>query len=454
VSTLLRGRGPGCLLSSLAAARIREQANLGVFPTETDNVLRRSSRVTRTGSSALNLIEQARTIAADLVKIRRDLHRHPELSFEEVRTAGIAATAMESLGCTVRTGVGITGVVADLENGPGPRIALRGDMDALPIHETNTHGFVSENPGVIHACGHDAHVAGLIGAARLLAREKAEGQLPQGSVRCLFQPSEEGTDAEGKSGAMRMVEEGAMEGVAAVTWLHIASVLPVGKLFSRAGPLMAGTEEIRVEVRGQSGHAARPDLGIDALALAAQGIVTAQQAVSRGLSPTEAGALTFGRIEGGSAGNVIADKVTIDGTIRFFTEDVRDRLCRHLKGSFEMLEALGAEVTVRIGPGYPPVVNDEQVTEWVRSAASELLGPDATLPIEPMTLAEDFSFLAREAPGTFFFLGAAPAEPRMHHRSDFDIDESAIPVGAAALAAGAVRLLQEMAGSNDNTKDN
>ena len=389
-------------------------------------------------------------MAPDLVEIRRDLHRHPELSFEEVRTAAIASTAMEALGCRVRTQVGITGVVADLENGEGPTIALRADMDALPIHETNTHAFVSETPGVMHACGHDAHVAGLIGAAKLLAHEREEGRLPPGTVRFLFQPSEEGTDDEGKSGAMRMVEEGAMEGVTAVTGLHITSVLPSGKLFFRPGPLMAGTEEIRVEVRGQSGHAARPDLGVDALVLAAQGIVAAQQAVSRGLSPTEAGVLTFGRIEGGTAGNVLADRITLEGTMRFFTPDVRERLCRHLEGSFRMLESLGAEVTVNIGPGYLPVVNDARVTQWVQAAAVDLVGEDATLPIEPMTFGADFSFLAQEAPGTFFFLGAAPSEPRMHHRSDFDIDESAIPVGAAALAAGAIRLLGEMAGT-DNT---
>jgi len=392
-------------------------------------------------------------MAPDLVEIRRDLHRHPELSFEEVRSAGIAAAAMETLGCRVRTRVGVTGVVADLENGEGPTVALRADMDALPIQEANTHDFISECPGIMHACGHDAHVAGLIGAARLLARERDEGRLPAGTVRFLFQPSEEATDDEGKSGAMRMVEEGAMEGVAAVTGLHITPLLPSGKLFFRAGPLMAGTEEIRVEVRGQSGHAARPDLGVDALVLAAQGIVAAQQAVSRGLSPTEAGVLTFGRIEGGTAGNVLADRVTIDGTIRFFTGDVRERLCRHLKGSFGMLEALGAEVTVRIGPGYLPVVNDTRVTECVQAAAIDLVGEDATLPIEPMTFGEDFSFLAREAPGTFFFLGAALAEPRMHHRPDFDIDESAIPVGAATLAAGAIRLLSEMAGHEDTSED-
>ena len=163
--------------------------------------------------------------------------------------------------------------------------------------------------------------------------------------------------------------------------------------------------------------------------------------------------LTFGRIEGGTANNVLADRVTIEGTMRFFSEDVRDRLCRHLKASFGMLEALGAKVTVRIGPGYPPVVNDARITEWVQAAAVDLVGDDATLPIEPTTFAEDFSFLAREAPGTFFLLGAAPPEPRMHHRPDFDIDESAIPVGAATLAAGAVRLLREMAGGTDTEED-
>ena len=385
--------------------------------------------------------------------IRRDLHRHPELSFREVRTAGVAAAAMQALGYRVRTEVGVTGVVADLDNGAGPTVALRADMDALPIHETNTHDFVSENPGVMHACGHDAHVAGLIGAARLLARERDEGRLPPGSIRFLFQPSEEATGDDGKSGAMRMVEDGAMDGVDAVTGLHIASVLPSGKVFFRAGPLMAGTEEIQVEVRGQSGHAARPDLGVDALVLAAQGIVAAQQAVSRGLSPSEAGVLTFGRIEGGTANNVLADLVTIEGTLRFFTEDVRNRLCRHLEASFGMLEAFGAEVTVNIGPGYLPVVNDARITEWVQAAAVELVGDDATLPIEPLTFGEDFSFLAREAPGTFFLLGAAPAEPRMHHRPDFDIDESAIPVGAATLAAGAVRLLREIAGGPETQGD-
>jgi amidohydrolase len=392
----------------------------------------------------LNLLEQAKFIAPDLVEIRRDLHRHPELAFQEVRTAGIAARALENLGCKIRTEIGITGVIADLDNGTGPKVAIRADMDALPIQEINTHDFVSRNPGVMHACGHDAHVAGLIGAARLLSKERDEGRLPSGSVRFIFQPSEESTDAEGKSGAMRMVEEGVMEGITAIIGLHIISILPSGKIFFRAGPLMAGSEEIHIEVLGQSGHAAQPDLGIDALALAAQGIIATQQAVSNDLSPTESGVLTFGKIEGGTAKNVLADRVTIEGTMRFFSEDVRDRLCHCLKKSFNTLKASGAKVDIRIGPGYLPVINNPQVTEWVQAAAIDLVGNDAKMPTEPTMLAEDFSFLGREAPSTFFFLGGSPLEPQMHHRPDFRIDESVIPIAAATLAAGAIRLLKEM----------
>jgi len=401
----------------------------------------------------LNLLERARALSPDLIAIRRDLHRHPELSFQEVRTAGIAAESMKALGFDVRTGVGQTGVVADLDAGPGPVVALRADMDALPIQETNEHDFVSTTSGVMHACGHDGHVAGLIGAARLLASERDAGRLPPGRIRFLFQPSEERTDAEGLSGAMRMVSDGAMDGVDAVVGLHIGGPLPSGKLFFAPGPIMAGAEEVRVEVRGKSSHAALPNAGVDALVLAAQGVVAVQQAVARGLSPMEAGVVTFGRIEGGTANNVIADRVTLEGTIRFFSEDVRARLHHHVKASFEMLEALGAEVTVDIGPGYLPVINDARITECVRAAALDLVGEKDVLPIQPMTFAEDFSFLAQEAPGTFFWVGAALPEPRMHHEANFDIDESALPLGAATLAAGAVRLLREIAEAPDTVEE-
>ena len=393
---------------------------------------------------SVNLLEQAQSLAADLTAIRRDLHQNPELSFQEVRTAGIAAGEMETLGFSVRTGIGQTGVIAELDNGEGPLIALRADMDALPIKEANTHDFVSQNAGVMHACGHDGHVAGLIGAARILEAERDAGRLPPGTIRFVFQPSEEATDDEGKSGAMRMVDEGVMEGVDAVVGLHLGAPLPSGKLFFAAGPIMAGAAEIHIAVHGKSSHAGFPEGGVDALVLASRGVVAVQDAAPEIRSPVEDGLISFGRIGGGTAHNVLADLVTIEGTMRFFSEEVRERLHRRLDEAFGALEDSGAEVTIQLGTGYLPVINDERVTECVRAAAIDLVGEDDVLPIQPMTLAEDFSFLAHEAPGTFFWLGAALPRPRMHHEADFDIDESALPLGAATLAAGAIRLLEEM----------
>ena len=392
----------------------------------------------------MNLLEQARSIAADLTGIRRDLHRHPELSFQEVRTAGIATKEMKTLGFSVRTGIGRTGVIAELHNGEGPLIALRADMDALPIQEANTHDFVSQNPGVMHACGHDGHVAGMIGAARILAVERDAERLPSGTIRFIFQPSEEATDDEGKSGAMRMVDEGVMEGVDAVVGLHLGGPLPLGKIFFAAGPIMAGAAEIHIEVHGKSSHAGMPEAGVDALVLAARGVVAAEDAAPQNRSPVEDGLISFGRITGGTATNVLADHVAIEGTMRFFSEETRERLQRRLDEAFGVLEESGAGVSIDIGTGILPVINDLRVTEWVRAAAVDLVGQDDVLPIEPTTLAEDFSFLAHEAPGTFFWVGAALPRPRMHHEADFDIDESALPLGAATLAAGAIRLLEEM----------
>ena len=392
----------------------------------------------------MNLLEQAQSLAVELTAIRRDLHQNPELSFQEVRTAGIAAREMETLGFSVRTGIGRTGVIAELDNGEGPLIALRADMDALPIKEANTHDFVSQNAGVMHACGHDGHVAGLIGTARILEEERDAGRLPPGTIRFIFQPSEEATDDEGKSGAMRMVDEGVMEGVDAVVGLHLGAPLPSGKLFFAAGPIMAGAAEIHIAVHGKSSHAGFPEGGVDALVLASRGVVAVQDAAPEIRSPVEDGLISFGRIGGGTAHNVLADLVTIEGTMRFFSEEVRERLHRRLDEAFGALEDSGAEVTIQLGTGYLPVINDERVTECVRAAAIDLVGEDDVLPIQPMTLAEDFSFLAHEAPGTFFWLGAALPRPRMHHEADFDIDESALPLGAATLAAGAIRLLEEM----------
>jgi amidohydrolase len=314
-------------------------------------------------------------------------------------------------------------------------------MDALPIQEEGDHDYRSERPGVMHACGHDAHTAILLGAAHLLVDARDRGELPPGRVRFLFQPAEEAHDAQGRSGAACMIQDGAMEGVDAITGLHVGGHLPAGKLFVSEGRVMAGSESLHVTVTGVSSHAAWPDKGVDALALAAQGLVACQQAVSRRISPMDNGVVSFGVVEGGQAANVVAERVDLRGTLRFFRSEVRDALVDAVDASFRMLEHHGATVDVRVGPGYAPVVNEPRVTKVVRGALTELVGPLAVLPMARMMAAEDFAFLAEEAPGCFFWLGAALPDPREHHHPRFDIDESALPVGAAAMATAAVALL-------------
>jgi amidohydrolase len=319
-------------------------------------------------------------------------------------------------------------------------------MDALPIQEDAEHDYKSTVDGVMHACGHDAHMAGLLGAAELLAQDREEGRLPSGTVRLLFQPSEEGMDSEGKSGGMRMVEDGAMEGVGAVAGLHVGAHLPAGKVFVGEGPIMAGSDEFQVIVGGRSAHAALPHEGVDALVLAAQGILGAQQTVSRRLSPMENGVITFGRIEGGVASNVVPERITIQGTLRYFDEDVRRRLREGLVGAFSGLESQGARVEVTFQEGYPPVVNEPGVTKVAARVALAVAGEEDVWPAEPMMGAEDFAILAREAPGVFLWVGAACPDPREHHNPRFDIDESVLPLNAALLAGIARDLLLELSG--------
>ena len=297
----------------------------------------------------------------------------------------------------------------------------------------------------MHACGHDFHTAGLIGAARLLIAERDAGRLPKGTVRLLFQPSEEALDDDGKSGATRMIEDGALEKIDAIVGLHVGGHLPKGKLFIAEGSIMAGSDEIHVEVKGKSSHAAHPEQGIDALVLAAQGVIACQQAVSRSISPMDPGVVTFGTIHGGRANNVLADSVKLHGTLRYFREEVREQLSNAVTGAFKGLEAQGAKVDVRIVKGYPPVVNDSDVTEVVRRSSETLAGRDAVLPMERWMAAEDFAFLARKAPGCFVWLGAAMKEPREHHNPRFDVDDSVLPLSSALLAGAATALLEARA---------
>jgi amidohydrolase len=386
-----------------------------------------------------SLLERARAFEHDLIALRRDLHRHPELGFAEHRTAAIAADRVEALGFRVRRGVGRTGVVAEVGSG-SPVIALRADMDALAITEVSDADYRSTVHGVMHACGHDAHVSMLVGAARLLAEADRAGGL-KGTVRLLFQPSEEASDAEGLSGASRMVEDGAMAGVSAVFGLHIGAHLPAGRAYISAGAIMAGSDLFTAVVHGRSSHAGRPHEGIDAIVLAAHAILACQVGAARRLSPQQEGTLSIGTISGGFAENVLAESVSVRGTIRYFEPAVRDVLNDALHRGFNVAETLGGRVEIRTKEGYPPVVNDPTAAAVAEAAGRTVLGAGGVVPFERWMGAEDFAILAAQAPGCFIWLGAALEPPREHHHPAFDIDERALAQGAATLAACALHAL-------------
>ncbi len=390
------------------------------------------------------MYERAQKLGDEMVALRRTVHRHPELAFQEIKTAELAARYLSELGLAVRTGVGKTGVVADLAGGDGPRIALRADMDALPIQEENPVAYASQVPGVMHACGHDVHVAWLLGAARLLAEEAAAGRLP-GRVRFLFQPAEEAQDDEGLSGAMRMVAEGAMDGVDAVVGLHVWTDMPVGTIAVRTGPCTAYPDKFRLVVRGQEAHGAFPHRGFDAIAISAQVIQALQMVVSRRMDPTKGRVLTVGTIQGGTKDNIVAGHVTMTGTLRTFEPETREALHAELERACGVARALGGDFELTIVPGYLPVINDEALTGLVRQVAADFLGAANVRQAALEMGGEDFSYLDRQAPGCFVWLGGATpgGEPRLHHHPRFDVDENSLPLGAALLAETAVRFLRQ-----------
>jgi amidohydrolase len=392
----------------------------------------------------MELLARADALAPELIEIRRDIHAHPELSFRETRTAALVADRLKDLGYRVRTQVGVTGCIGELGGGDGPSVALRADMDALPIREANDVPYCSQVDGVMHACGHDAHVACLLGAAVLLAESERSGDLPPGRVRLIFQPSEELTDEHNVGGAQRMIEDGAMEGVDAVVGLHVAAESPARQVLFRAGPLMAGNDTLLGTVRGASAHAALPHEGQDALLLASHVILAAQAIVARRIDPLQPAVLTFGTIRGGTASNILCNEVRIEGTLRYFDSAVRATLHEELKRVFAVADAMGGEGRIEIRDGNPPVVNDARLTEIVQSAAGATVGNDDVATADLIMGAEDFAFLAREAPGCFFWLGAGiEGDRRSHHSPRFDIDESCLPRGAAVLAAAARKVLAE-----------
>lgn len=394
-------------------------------------------------TTSADILTQARALADQLTAWRRDIHTHPELSFQEQRTANLVAAELTAIGIETQTGVGKTGVVGYLGDA-GPVVAIRADMDALPIHEENDVPYRSQTPGVMHACGHDAHTAILLGVARVLA---AMPDRPAGQIRFLFQPSEEWRDEENKSGATRMIEDKALEGVNAVLALHVASDMPTKRISIADGYASANEDSFEVWLRGTGGHGAFPHQAIDPTFILAQVLNTLHGIRARRIDPTKAAALSIGMIQAGAASNVIPSQVYLSGTMRSFEDSVRQQLRDELARALEISRVLGGDFELKLKPGYPSMYNDPAVAHIVRVATRDLVGADTLIDPEPMMGAEDFSYMTRQAPGAMFMLGAKKdALDRPHHTPLFDIDESALPLGVALLADAACRLLRQKAG--------
>lgn len=393
------------------------------------------------------LIHAAQTLQAELSAWRRHLHQYPELSCEEQSTAAFVATELRAMGLEPVTDYADTHAVVALIEGaqPGPTVALRADMDALPIQELNTVSYASQHAGVMHACGHDAHTTMLLGATRLLLQQREQ---LRGSVRLIFQPAEEASN--NTVGATALIQAGllAEPPVGAIFGLHVYPDLPVGHFGTRPGPMMASTDSFEVCITGQGAHAARPHQGIDPILIAAQAVSALHQLVSRRVDPLRSVVLTIGWIRGGQAENVIPETVRFGGTVRTLEPDLRAQVPIWMR---QILDGLalghGAQIALDYRPGSAPVVNQAEATAFVLETLDALVGTEQVQRIPaPSMGGEDFGAYLQAVPGCFFRVGTrnpeqASAPPL--HSPHFDIDERALPLGAAALAALALDWLKQ-----------
>jgi amidohydrolase len=372
-------------------------------------------------------------VAAEVVATRRDLHQHPELGFEEHRTSALVADRLRALGFDVHTGIGKTGVVGVVTGTrPGKTIMLRADMDALPIDEENEVPYRSQAAVHMHACGHDGHVAMLLGAARVVMSRRDE---IAGTVCFLFQPAEEG-----KGGAKAMVEDGVLErfGIERAYGLHLASAHPTGQVGFREGAFYASSDSIEITIEGKGGHGASPHLSVDPIYVAAQFVVAVQQVVSRQVDPIEPAVVTIGAIHGGTTHNVIPSRVQLLGTVRAFDAGVRgkmaERIERVLRG---VCESSGANYRFEYLWRYPVTSNDVEQTRYARALAERVAGGERVADVPKLMGAEDFSFFAERIPACFFTIGSngGPNSAWPHHHARFDIDESALQTGVRMMTA-------------------
>jgi amidohydrolase len=393
----------------------------------------------------------ARALRAKLVELRRDFHMHPELSNREVRTARVVAERLRALGFDeVKTGVAKHGVVALLKGGkPGPAVAWRADMDALPIDETLDVPYKSRTPGVKHACGHDVHMTVALGAAEVLAGMRAE--IP-GTVKMLFQPAEEGPPEGEEGGAPRMIREGALENPRplAIFGLHVNPSIAAGRVGWAAGPFLASADHLFVTIRGKKAHGAYPHQGVDTVLVAAEAVVALQSIRSRRIDPTVPFVLTIGSVQGGNRFNILAEEVKMEGTVRTLDEKVRERahaLIREILAG--VTAAHGASFEMRWGHSNPVTFNDPALTERMVPTMKAVLGEANVLAWQPRMGGEDFSYYQKVLPGMYFWLGVGNEARGIRaklHTPDFDADEESLVVGAGLAANLLLDFLEQQAG--------
>lgn len=383
------------------------------------------------------------TVRETVVAWRRKLHQEPELSFHETRTAGFVAETLAGFGGLDISRPTATSVVARLiGKSGGPVLAMRADIDALPIQEANEHGFVSTSPGVMHACGHDGHTAMLLGAARVLASRRGE---LRGEVRFIFQHAEELPPG----GAADLVAAGVMDNVDLVIGAHLWLPLPFGQVGVKSGALMASPDTFRIVIEGAGGHAAMPQLTVDSIAIAAQVVTNLQHVVSRAVDPLASAVVSVTRISGGTAANVIPGTVELEGTVRTFDPALRERIPQLMERIIAgVTSAHGARYRWTYERGYHPVLNDEQATDLLRRSVVRALGASALTEAVPTMGGEDFSAYQQRAPGAFFFIGARNEERGIvhpHHHERFDLDERALDYGTRIFVAAAEEYLGTVA---------
>ena len=396
----------------------------------------------------MTLIDRIKKLSHDysteVVAMRRHLHANPELSFQEINTAKFIAEKLKSFGLHPSEGIAGTGVVVLIEGKTPTKktIALRADMDALPIQETNEVSYKSKKEGVMHACGHDVHTSSLLGTAKILNEIKNEFE---GTVKLIFQPGEE----KNPGGASMMIKEGVLENPkpSAIIGQHVMPLVPVGKVGFREGMYMASSDEIYLTVIGKGGHGATPELTIDPVVIAAHLILALQQIISRNASPKQPTVLTFGKIIAEGATNIIPGEVQIAGTFRTLNEKWREEGLQKIKKMAEGLaESMGGKCEVKILRGYPYLENNVPLTKRIRHAAEEYMGKENIVDIELTLGSEDFAHYAHQLPASFYRLGTrneAKGITSYVHTSTFDIDEEALTIGPGLMAWMAVKELTE-----------